>query len=229
MIRNVEQLKQELSQLNDRGQAILEQVQDLNQALGNDYAEDAVPAPYHFKLILEKVQDLFEERLLPALQSLPHLDPTISGKFSVPVEDSDLTGRRAPEPEEQQEPKGPDETGRRIIPRYNQRLLVRYMVPGRDKTFQRAYSRDIGAMGLFVVANRLEKSGQSINMEIDLPDGTVKMQGTVVWTKWVPPALRAIEYPGFAVKIHSAPEPWFAYFMQFEEKAAAGFRSTGRG
>lgn len=106
---------------------------------------------------------------------------------------------------------------RRVIPRYNQRLAVRYTVVGRDKSPIKAFSRDIGAMGLFIVANRLEKSGQTLKIEIDLPEhGKVVMQGNVVWTKWVPPALRTVDYPGFAVRIESAPEAWFSYFMGVE-------------
>lgn len=214
MIGDVEQLKSELTALAGDSKVMLDRLHELSQSLDKDFAEDAVPAPFHFKLILEKVQDLLEDRLLPALVSLPYMDQSQEPAHPDPPE---VAGFANAEAEEAEEPGG--ETGRRIIPRYNQRLLVRYTVPGRDKTPQRAYSRDIGAMGLFVVANRLEKSGQTIQLEIDLPGGPVTMQGTVAWTKWVPPALRAVDYPGFAVKIHSAPERWFAYFMAFEEKS----------
>ena len=116
---------------------------------------------------------------------------------------------------------GASDTGgsaRRSIPRYNQRLAVRYFVPGRDKSPQKAFSKDVGALGLFILSTRLEKTGQSLNLEVEIPQkGFVQMQGTVVWTKWVPPALRSSDYPGFAVKIHSAPESWFSYFMTIEK------------
>ena len=104
-------------------------------------------------------------------------------------------------------------SGQRLIPRLNRRLPVYYSIPGSPARV-RGYSHDIGAMGLFILANRLEKAGQKLNIEIELPNlGPVKMQGVVVWSKWVPPALRAVEYTGFGVKITQAPEHWFSFFV----------------
>ena len=110
-------------------------------------------------------------------------------------------------------------SGLRHFPRYNRRVPVRYSQIN-SRTQVRAYTHDIGAMGLFVLTSKMEKKGLMLNLEVDLPDiGTVKLQGVVAWTKWVPPALRNVQYAGFGVKVSNAPESWFSYFMNQEETA----------
>jgi len=111
--------------------------------------------------------------------------------------------------------------GRRVIPRYTRRLPLHYCVLGRDTTMQKAFSRDVGAMGLFIMANRPEKVGNSLEIEIDMPEtGIIKIQAMVAWTKWVPQNLRAVDYSGFGVKITTAPEHWYTYFMKLENDPA---------
>ena len=111
-----------------------------------------------------------------------------------------------------------DEQGRRLIPRYNCRLPVRYSVLGRDKVMNAAYSRDVGARGLFIMANRPEKVGNSLNIEVEMPEtGLVKIQAVVAWTKWVPQNLRSVDYSGFGVKITTATENWYRYFMSIQD------------
>ena len=105
--------------------------------------------------------------------------------------------------------------GQRLIPRYNRRLAVRYSLAGPNNKVTRGFTHDIGAMGLFIMANRPEQEGAHLNLELTMPElGTVKMQGVVVWTKWVAPALRGMDYMGFGIKITTAPEAWFNYFMK---------------
>jgi Tfp pilus assembly protein PilZ len=78
----------------------------------------------------------------------------------------------------------------------------------------RAYSKDVGAMGLFIMANRPEKKGDQVAIEVDIPEmGTAQIQAVVAWTKWVPQNLRAVDYSGFGVRVTNATENWYTYFM----------------
>jgi len=114
-----------------------------------------------------------------------------------------------------------DQASRRIIPRYTRRLPVRYCVLGRDKSMQRAFSQDVGAHGLFITSHRPEKVGNTLDIEIEMPElGKVKMQATVAWTKWVPQSLRAVDCSGFGVRISNASESWYRYFMDLESSGA---------
>ena len=103
---------------------------------------------------------------------------------------------------------------RRVIPRYSRRLPLKYSVLGSGTGMLKAFSRDIGAKGLFIQANRPEKTGHQLNIEVVMPEiGLVKIQAVVAWTKWVPQNLRAVDYPGFGVQITNATENWYSYFM----------------
>ena len=223
MEKQAEELVKTLLGFKGHCDASLEQARELKKALIEGRLESVVNAPFHLGILLDKYLELIETRLGPALKCMDtpaveqvKADMAAQAAEEAPVApaiefgDEDISGMDIVE--------DADGATRRTIPRYNQRLPVRYRVPGRDKSPLKAFSRDIGALGLFIVANHLEKTGQNLNIEIELPEhGTISMQGTVVWTKWVPPALRSVDYPGFAVKIHSAPEAWFTYFMEVEE------------
>ncbi len=235
MAKSIREIKMMLNNLKKQCENGLPTAKDIISSLKDPEASKAVEAPYHLSMLLNKYVEMVEARLIPALGALPPVpqeeepEPQAvesSPPISQPLDSAgsnpvmEVAGELDTSPSLKISTTEPDTGGgtRRSIPRYNQRLTVRYSVPGRDKTPHKAYSRDVGAMGLFIMATRLEKTGQPLNIEVDLPEkGAVKMQGTVVWTKWVPPALRASEYPGFAVKIHSAPESWFSYFMAVEE------------
>ncbi len=237
MAKNVREIKELLDSLKKQCENGLPTVKDLISRLKDPEASKVVEAPFHLSMLLNKYVEMIESRLIPAMDALPPIpqeeEPASHAVVSSPpipqpldsaasTPAMDVTGEveTPTSPSLKISTSAADSGGgtRRSIPRYNQRLTVRYSAPGRDKTPHKAFSRDVGAMGLFIMATRLEKTGQPLNIEVDLPEkGAVKMQGTVVWTKWVPPALRATEYPGFAVKIHSAPESWFSYFMSVEE------------
>ena len=103
---------------------------------------------------------------------------------------------------------------RRKIPRYTCRVPIAYSGPG-DRTKHKAYSRDVVALGLFIMANRPEKTGNILKIEVLMPDHqTAILQAVVRWTKWVPQNLRSVEMPGFGVKITSATENWYNYFAK---------------
>lgn len=222
MEKSAEELVKTLFEFKEHCDASLDQARELKKALVEGRLESVVNAPFHLGILLDKYLELIETRLGPALKCMD--SPAVEQvKASMAAEvEGPADGQRSPElaasdfPSEMVD--DTDGGTRRTIPRYNQRLPVRYRVPGRDKSPHKAFSRDIGALGLFIVANHLEKTGQNLSFEIELPEhGVITMQGVVVWTKWVPPALRAVDYPGFAVKIQSAPEAWFSYFMDVEE------------
>ncbi len=103
---------------------------------------------------------------------------------------------------------------RRAIPRFKCRLPLSYDSMAGSSGLQRAYTMDIGATGLFIMANRPEKKGQMIKIVVELP-GHVRadLQAVVQWTKWVPPNLRGVDQPGFGVKVTNATENWYQFFM----------------
>lgn len=106
---------------------------------------------------------------------------------------------------------------RRGVRRFRRRLKLKYWYPGHENKKHTAYTRDVGAMGIFIVASRLERVGNRLAFTIDLPDvGPIPVQGTVVWNKWVPTPLQTTEYSGFGVQFTYAPEEWFTYFMRAE-------------
>lgn len=107
---------------------------------------------------------------------------------------------------------------RRQTERYQCRMPIHYHVMGRDRREVKAYSKDAGAMGLFIMANRPEKAGEQIALKVELPDHkTAVLQAVVTWTKWVAPNLRSVDMPGFGVKVISASENWYTYFFQAED------------
>jgi len=174
-------------------------------ALQQSATLDSLKAHVALDRSLEKFRELVDGALLPAIQAFRE---TVGDAHSQHedqgggAEASDSGGRR------------------RQIRRFNKRLPVRFMRKG-EKSTHRAYSRDVGASGLFILANRVEKAGQQLQVEVALPGvGPVQVEGEVVWTKWSPPSLRAIEYQGFGVKVVNAPEPWYVYFMKCEEQSA---------
>lgn len=58
-------------------------------------------------------------------------------------------------------------------------------------------------------------------IQIEIADGdiTILLEGVVVRGKKVPPRLRRMIKSGFAVKLQNAPESWYSYCLDLEEKA----------
>lgn len=108
-----------------------------------------------------------------------------------------------------------DEGSRRNIPRFKCRMPLIYHALAGNCSNQRAYSKDVGATGLFIMASRPEKKGQTLEIEVKLPGNSLaRLQAVVQWTKWVPPNLRGVDQPGFGVKVTNATENWYQYFMK---------------
>lgn len=151
-------------------------------------SEDRTEPSDRLMLVLKEYLELFEMKLAPQLK----LEAKPAGKPAARGKPGD----------------------HRAIPRFHHKYPIRYSPLGKSLQWRKGYSHDVGAMGLFILSNRLEKAGQNLVIEIEIPDlGKVRMQGAVVWTKWVPPSLRTVENTGFGVKISQAPENWFKYFL----------------
>ncbi len=194
MATNSEKLAKILKDFEVHHQNGLQMAHRLGEALRQSATLDSLKAHVELDKTLGCVAETVEKRLLPAVRNCMKFSEPMVPKAS---DDPRKHGHR-----------------RREIPRYNKRLPVRFAKPG-AAGFQKAYSRDVGAKGLFILANRVEQPGQQLNIEVDVPDvGSVQLVGEVVWTKWSPPSLRAVEYPGFGVKISNAPESWYNFFLR---------------
>jgi len=113
-------------------------------------------------------------------------------------------------------------TSKRSTPRYACHIPVNYCQEGTDKTSLKAYSKDIAALGLHLLSNRPQKTGDKLKIEVEMPNHEkAVLQAVVCWTHWVPQNLRSVEMPGFGVKITNAPEAWFSYFMNKPQPAHA--------
>jgi len=130
------------------------------------------------------------------------------------------SGTSVPHPEPGHGGVETDATGkhRRTVPRYKRRLPLQYKILGRDLSPHKAYSRDIGAMGLFIMSTRPEKTGDHIRIEIEVHGyGPTLLEAIVMWTKYVPHNLRSMDYSGFGVRISKASEIWYNFFVAQEE------------
>ena len=140
------------------------------------------------KLSLEHYIDLFETRLGPAL------------------------GRLVPD---WQTPAAQHGKQVRAVPRFERVFPVRVAIE--DGEWKEGSSRDIGAVGLFVMARTAVETGQILELEIELPEvGPLQLSGEVVWTKRVPRQVPSEELMGFGVKVTRAPKEWYAYFLGSE-------------
>lgn len=103
---------------------------------------------------------------------------------------------------------------RRATTRYACHMPLSYRGEPGERTMVKAYSKDVCALGLFILSNRPQKTGDQLAIEVEMPDHKKAVLHAVVqWTKWVPQNLRSVDMPGFGVKITSAPEAWYSYFM----------------
>ena len=215
-------------------------------ALDHGEYKDLVHQPVLLKIIFERYLELMETRLIPALEKNAAMQATPPQSqasehnpgFAFPQDQqtgptaaTDATGPQKPaanvttsrhnNPASQSHHTSDcDTTGkfRRSVPRYKRRLPLQYKILGRDLTPHKAYSRDIGAMGLFIMSNRPEKTGDQIRIDIEVPGaGMTQLEAIVVWTKYVPHNLRSMDYSGFGVRISKATESWYNFFVLQEE------------
>ena len=193
MLTKTPQLKKALSDLKQSVQESMSHGKNLKKSLIESTLGTKLEKHAQLELVLDKYLELIEKQLVPALVKVIEPEPA--------HEPQNSGGKR------------------RGLPRYRRRLPMHYSLPGQKVKPRHAYSRDIGAMGLFIMSNRLEKVGQSLQVDIEVPEyGLIKVQAVVVWTKWVPPPLRSVEYTGFGVRITYAPQKWYEFFLSVEEE-----------
>jgi len=89
---------------------------------------------------------------------------------------------------------------KRNLNRYKKRLSIRF---GADTPSQLAFSEDVSDHGLFIKTGKVYPLGTILKIEITLPDDDfVFLEGTVRWSKKVPPQLISkVQKAGLGVKI----------------------------
>ena len=87
---------------------------------------------------------------------------------------------------------------RRGIVRDRRRIGVRY---GTTSGEFLGYTSDLGEHGLFLQANKLFPPGTLLVMELELPEGTRSLRGTIRWVKEVPPAFRRSMRGGMGIEL----------------------------
>lgn len=193
MLTKTPQLKKALEDLKTSSTDMLGKGRALKKSLVESTLGTKLEKHARLELVLDKYIELLQNQLIPALEDV--IQPT-------PEKEPENCGGK-----------------RRGLPRYRRRLSMYYSLPGQRTKPRHAFSRDVGAMGLFIMSNRLEKVGQALQVEIEVPEiGKIHMQAVVVWTKWVPPPLRSVEYTGFGVRLTYAPQSWYEFFLSVEEK-----------
>ncbi len=91
---------------------------------------------------------------------------------------------------------------KRNIHRRKKRLKLRF---GLETPERMAFTEDISEHGLFIITGQPEKPGSLLQLELQLPDGTmVRAQGRVRWAKKVPAQLvRVAKKGGMGVRLLS--------------------------
>lgn len=87
---------------------------------------------------------------------------------------------------------------RRNLTRDRRRVSVRYGPTGTEFL---GYTSDFGDRGLFLQGNKLFPPGTPLVMELDLPQGTRRVLGTIRWVKEVPPAFRRSMRGGMGIEL----------------------------
>jgi hypothetical protein len=82
--------------------------------------------------------------------------------------------------------------------RNRKRIGVRYG-PMRPEFL--GYTCDLGEHGLFLQGNNLFPPGTLLVLELDLPEGSRSVHGTIRWVKEVPPAFRRSMRGGMGIEI----------------------------
>ena len=87
---------------------------------------------------------------------------------------------------------------RRVMERNRKRISVRY---GTSRPEFLGYTCDLGMHGLFLQGNNLFPPGTLLFLELDLPEGSRSLCGTIRWVKEVPPAFRRSMRGGMGIEI----------------------------
>lgn len=105
---------------------------------------------------------------------------------------------------------------KRLHPRLTKRVKLRYRAG--DDRWRSAFSQDVSTFGLYIHTTTVPTVA-TIEIEVTDNNEQIRLTGTVVRGKKVPPRLRRMIKGGFAVKLQDVPQEWYRFCLDLEEKA----------
>jgi PilZ domain-containing protein len=103
----------------------------------------------------------------------------------------------------------------RVLERSKRRMTCRVHAEGRQHN---GIVLDISGSGLFIQTGAKLAPGARVDIDLSLPDGNARMQIEVVRRKQVPPQLLTVAQGGIGVRIISAPEGYYRFLHDLQEK-----------
>lgn len=103
-----------------------------------------------------------------------------------------------------------DEVCRRRMPRYPQRLTLRYSTD--DVSWHHSATQNVGPWGMFIHSRQFVVPGDIMELVIELPDGrTLQARARVMWEAVSQAAFQRGRVSGFGVRLESMPEAWYGW------------------
>ena len=103
----------------------------------------------------------------------------------------------------------------RVLERSKRRMTCRVHVDGRQHN---GIVLDLSGSGLFIQTGAKLAPGVRVDIDLSMPDGDARMQIEVVRRKQVPPQLLTVAQGGIGVRILSAPEAYYRFLHELQEK-----------
>jgi PilZ domain-containing protein len=103
----------------------------------------------------------------------------------------------------------------RVLERSKRRMTCRVHVDGRQHN---GIVLDLSGSGLFIQTSAKLAPGVRVDIDLSLPDGDARMQIEVVRRKQVPAQLLTVAQGGIGVRILSAPEGYYRFLQELQEK-----------
>lgn len=88
---------------------------------------------------------------------------------------------------------------------------------------------DLSGSGLFIQTSAKLPPGIRVDIDLSLPDDTARMQIEVVRRKQVPAQLLTVAQGGIGVRILSAPESYYRFLHDLQEKEREALRLAAQG
>jgi hypothetical protein len=98
-------------------------------------------------------------------------------------------------------------------PRVRGRLRVRF---GLGKPDRSAFTMNVSLTGAFIRTNQVFGPGQTMKVELELPDGPITLLARVVWAKRVPAQLAHVLPCGMGVRFVDPGPEWTAAFDRWQ-------------
>ena len=103
---------------------------------------------------------------------------------------------------------------RRQVTRFEQRLAMIYTA--KEVRSKASYTVDLSQEGLFVLSKSLVHAGTHLTIDIELPDRSVRLNGTVRWGRKVPPNVSSHQNSGFGIRLEETPEVWVRFVADLD-------------